>query len=348
MMQPVAVTKGLRDTVREPAPPAVAGAQADAAASGDPFDALMAALDLVPAAPVAVLPDDVATGTTPLPTLPVAVQEATEKPADSDKAQPGVPETVPVLLFGMLPTPPLAPPPAPVPAPESQPAVSLAARADMPLAGVQPGQPSVQTLPADKAGADVLPLPVSASPVPVVHAAAADAGVPVLSSQMAPLMPLVAPQDTVRPPVQWAPLALPSHAPEQWSPVLQHVLGERLQIQAEHGIQNAVIRLDPPMLGSLQIEIRHQAGQLQVNLVASNPDVARQLQHASEHLRQDLLGGQFNGVSVSVAQGGTSDAGQGGRRQAFAGEAATPAIGEAAPAAHTEAGSHASAFLMRV
>lgn len=115
-------------------------------------------------------------------------------------------------------------------------------------------------------------------------------------------------------PAEWAPLKLPAAAPNQWAQPLQQALGERLNVQVGHGIENAVIRLDPPMLGSLEIAIRHQGGALQVQLSASNGEVLSQLQGISDSLRQDLGNRQYTAVTVQVSdarsQAGSGD-GQG-------------------------------------
>ncbi len=66
-------------------------------------------------------------------------------------------------------------------------------------------------------------------------------------------------------------------------------LGEHLQVQIAHGSENAVIRLDPPAMGSIEIVIRHEAGAVQVHLSASNSDVLSQLQGIGDALRQDLM-----------------------------------------------------------
>ncbi|AKJ30362.1 flagellar hook-length control protein FliK [Caldimonas brevitalea] len=99
---------------------------------------------------------------------------------------------------------------------------------------------------------------------------------------------------------------------------LAEVLGERLRVQVQGGIERAVIRLDPPMGGTVEIVIRHEAGSLQVQLSASHSEVARQLQTIGDTLRQDLVQRQYGDVSVVVAQPGRErdgDARQQGRPQ---------------------------------
>jgi type III secretion system needle length determinant len=113
------------------------------------------------------------------------------------------------------------------------------------------------------------------------------------------------------------PLKLPSGSPTEWRQSLIEALGDRIQIGVGQRSEQATIRLDPPMLGSVEIVIRHQAGSLQVQLSASNGEVVRQLQQMSDGLRQELTQKQFTGVSVQVANHQPDRDGQ-GRQQYFA------------------------------
>ncbi|WP_174873895.1 flagellar hook-length control protein FliK [Vogesella oryzae] len=115
------------------------------------------------------------------------------------------------------------------------------------------------------------------------------------------------------PPAQWAPLKLPAAQPAQWAQPLQQALGERLHVQAANGIDNAVIRLDPAHLGTLEIAIRHEAGSLQVQLTAGNSELLRQLHAISDNLRQGLGNRQYGEVAVWVADSRQQGAGQGGQ-----------------------------------
>jgi flagellar hook-length control protein FliK len=82
-------------------------------------------------------------------------------------------------------------------------------------------------------------------------------------------------------------------------PALAALLQERLQVQIAKRSEHAVVRLDPPSLGTIEISIRHEGGQLQVHLRASHGEVARQLHAIGENLRQDLLQ-RHETVSVHV------------------------------------------------
>ena len=115
---------------------------------------------------------------------------------------------------------------------------------------------------------------------------------------------------------------------ELWQRPLAQALGDRVQWQSTQGIDQARIRLDPPALGRIEIVVRQEGAQLQVQLTASSPEVARQLQHMGDGLRQEL--GQRQGQSVQVQvhshDGAQADArgqrqGQQGRDEADPGQA---------------------------
>lgn len=90
--------------------------------------------------------------------------------------------------------------------------------------------------------------------------------------------------------------------PVAWRQTLHNALGERLQMQAGGNVEQAVIRLEPPNLGRIDIAIRHSAGALEVSLSATHTEVVRQLQAVTDNLRNDLASRQYSEVSVTVAQ----------------------------------------------
>ncbi|MGJ9417737.1 flagellar hook-length control protein FliK [Massilia sp. CMS3.1] len=92
-----------------------------------------------------------------------------------------------------------------------------------------------------------------------------------------------------------------SGPPTAWRQTLQEALGERMQLQVGKNAEQAVIRLDPPMLGRVEIAIRHSAGSLEVHITATHGEVLRQLQSVSEGLRNDLAQRQFTDVAVNIA-----------------------------------------------
>ena len=105
---------------------------------------------------------------------------------------------------------------------------------------------------------------------------------------------------------------LRAHSPQ----ALREALGERLSWQVDQRSEQAMIRLSPERLGHIDIQIRHEAGGLQVQLAASHGEVLRQLQQVSDGLRQDL--GQRHGGEISVQVAERRDnagLGDGGSRQ---------------------------------
>ncbi|MET0268716.1 MAG: flagellar hook-length control protein FliK [Duganella sp.] len=89
--------------------------------------------------------------------------------------------------------------------------------------------------------------------------------------------------------------------PEQWQQPLREALGDRLQLNLQRNNDHALIRLEPPNMGSIEISIRHSAGALQVNLSANNSEVLRQLNTIGDSVRQDLSNRQFSEVAVTVS-----------------------------------------------
>ena len=98
--------------------------------------------------------------------------------------------------------------------------------------------------------------------------------------------------------------------PAQSGQQLINALKDRIQFQVEKHSEHATIRLDPPMMGRIEITVRHEAGALQVQLSATNTEVLRQLQAIGDNLRQDLVQRHYSDVSVSI-----SDHTQDGRQQ---------------------------------
>ena len=90
--------------------------------------------------------------------------------------------------------------------------------------------------------------------------------------------------------------------PSAWRQSLHEALGERLQLQVGRNAEQATIRLDPPMLGRIDISIRHSGGNLEVHIAATNTEVLRQLNTVSDSLRNDLAGRQYSNVSVNVTE----------------------------------------------
>lgn len=105
---------------------------------------------------------------------------------------------------------------------------------------------------------------------------------------------------------------------------LVDALGERIDVQLQRGSDRAVIRLDPPMQGQLEITIRRDAGAIQVHLSATHGDVVKQLQAISDSLRHDLGNRQSGDVTVVVSQHMARDGDGRGRPSSQAPEKAEP------------------------
>ncbi|MGO4477661.1 flagellar hook-length control protein FliK, partial [Massilia sp. 2TAF26] len=133
--------------------------------------------------------------------------------------------------------------------------------------------------------------------------------------------------------------------PTAWRQSLQEALGQRMNVQVGNGIEQAVIRLEPPQLGRIDIAIRHNAGALEVNISASNGEVLRQLQTVSDNLRSDLSQRQFTEVAVTVVPAPKNGAAPFGDPQQGRGRRQDREQEDNQPGrALAEAGNNASAF----
>ncbi|MFC0250582.1 flagellar hook-length control protein FliK [Massilia consociata] len=192
---------------------------------------------------------------------------------------------------------------APVPAAaagavELPPAVSLPAQATDAVGAQLARSGAAAAPPASTQAADAKPAPAMAA------AQAGDAGA--ADSQPAPApagagFGVAAPGAPGAPARDGATLTL-SGPPSAWRQSLQDALGERLNLQLGKSAEQATIRLEPPMLGRVEISIRHAAGSLEVNITATHSEVLRQLNTVSDNLRNDLAARQFTDVSVNVSQ----------------------------------------------
>ncbi|WP_374422261.1 flagellar hook-length control protein FliK [Chromobacterium sp.] len=241
-----------------------------------------------------------------------AMDSDSDLPA-GDEAKAGTPAPQPGALAAQpLPLMPAMPQPvalAPQAAASAQPGVEAAARA----VTAAPRQNVEAELPADALSAALNTL----TPLPAKPTAAGEAQAgrepPTPALPAAPALAAIAPQQTDKagaPLPEWAPIKLPAQQPASWGDKLSAALGERLQVQSSHGMDRALIRLDPPSLGSLEISIRHEAGALQVQLTASHGEVVRQLQAIGDSLRQDLSNRQYTQVAVEVREGAPGQGGQ--------------------------------------
>lgn len=121
----------------------------------------------------------------------------------------------------------------------------------------------------------------------------------------------------------------------RWGEQMLQALRDQVEMQVSQRSQQATIRLDPPELGSLNIQISHEQGKLNVHINAAQADVARLLGMLSERLRHELIGQNFTEVSVGVG----SDAGQGGQERRQASHTAGESVAAAGEAGQQRAGS---------
>ncbi|MGL5495573.1 MAG: flagellar hook-length control protein FliK [Aeromonas sobria] len=89
-------------------------------------------------------------------------------------------------------------------------------------------------------------------------------------------------------------------------------LSDRLRVQTQLGVQQANLRLDPPELGKLDLQVRTEGDRVYVLIQAANPTVREQLLQLTDRLRQDLMADSFNQVEVDV---GSFDDSQNGNQQ---------------------------------
>jgi flagellar hook-length control protein FliK len=160
-------------------------------------------------------------------------------------------------------------------------------------------QATVQAAPEAAAKAAPAPATLPADALAANGDAAQDALAPAADRSAANTFGVAAPAQGASP--RTADTVTLSGPPTAWRQTLQEALGERLQLQVGKNAEQAVIRLEPPMLGRVEIAIRHSAGSLEVHISATNGEVLRQLQTVSEGLRNDLAQRQFTDVSVNVA-----------------------------------------------
>jgi flagellar hook-length control protein FliK len=107
----------------------------------------------------------------------------------------------------------------------------------------------------------------------------------------------------------------------QWGPVPVNMAGsltqqaqdmltplrEQLRFQIDQKIKHAEIRLDPPELGKLELNIRLDGDKLQIQMHAANPAVREALLSGLDRLRADL-GQEYGGsLDVDVGQGDSPD-----------------------------------------
>lgn len=96
-----------------------------------------------------------------------------------------------------------------------------------------------------------------------------------------------------------------------WAEQMLAPLSERLRVQSQLGVKQATLRLDPPNLGKLDLQVRTEDDRVFIQISATNPMVRDQLLQLSDRLRQDILFGQsYSQVDVEIGQHGEPADGQ--------------------------------------
>jgi len=102
-----------------------------------------------------------------------------------------------------------------------------------------------------------------------------------------------------------------------WRPLVGHVVGE-ISGHIRIGKSEAVIRLDPPELGNLKIDLRMEGDKIEARIYAENHDSATLIETHLPELRQALAESRVEHVEVRLENANWSSArgdGQQGRRQ---------------------------------
>lgn len=174
------------------------------------------------------------------------------------------------------------------------------------------GQISVQTPGASRAGDSGSPRHALTLPPALLAALGAEPGRGEGAEVKGAQMPTLATVTPARQPdYQWAPARLAEN-PAQWGQQLVEVLRDKVEMQVNHQIKQAHIRLDPPELGRLELTVRMEGDKLSVQLNAASPAVRDALIQSMERLRMSLAPHHAGGVEVNVGQGGEQE-----RRQAW-------------------------------
>jgi hypothetical protein len=107
----------------------------------------------------------------------------------------------------------------------------------------------------------------------------------------------------------------PAHAPQPFAPVAPQALADQITLAIGRANDRSVeIRLDPPELGRLQIQLNPTEAGLQVLVLAERPETHDLLRRHAELLARDLGGAGFRDVQLDFAAGG--QAAPGGRDEA--------------------------------
>ncbi|ELR67087.1 Flagellar hook-length control protein FliK [Photobacterium marinum] len=89
----------------------------------------------------------------------------------------------------------------------------------------------------------------------------------------------------------------------EWGRDLVDQLRSRMQLSKTDQIQHAHVRLDPPELGRLEINLRLEGDKVSVHFTAAHPQLREALAANADRLRFDFDGSQMQLADVSVSSG---------------------------------------------
>ena len=103
---------------------------------------------------------------------------------------------------------------------------------------------------------------------------------------------------------QWGPVPITSNAPlAQQAQEMLTPLREQLRFQIDQKIKHAELRLDPPSLGKVELNIRLDGDRLHIQIHAANPSVRDSLLMGLERLREELAMDHGGQIDLDIGQG---------------------------------------------
>ncbi|MCL1140445.1 flagellar hook-length control protein FliK [Shewanella pneumatophori] len=106
---------------------------------------------------------------------------------------------------------------------------------------------------------------------------------------------------------QWGPISVSQSAPLlQQSHDMLSPLREQIRFQIDQQIKQAEIRLDPPELGKIELNVRLEGDRLHIQMHAANSVVRDALLAGLERLRGELANDHGGQIDVDIGQGESS------------------------------------------
>ncbi|MCG9732003.1 flagellar hook-length control protein FliK [Shewanella sp. Isolate13] len=103
---------------------------------------------------------------------------------------------------------------------------------------------------------------------------------------------------------QWGPVSVSQSAPlPQQSHEMLSPLREQLRFQIDQQIKQAELRLDPPELGKIELNVRLDGDRLHIQMHAANPSVRDALLMGLDRLRAELAMDHGGQIDVDISQG---------------------------------------------